>query len=80
MAITRNALLPLPIIKAAMEGDNDALIAVRDYYIGFIRALSTCRYQDSAGNDYHYIDEEMQLRLETKLLWSIVTGFRILQE
>lgn len=80
MAVVKNALLPLPVITSAMEGNNDALITVRDYYIGFIRALSTCRIKDADGNDQYYVDEEMQLRLENKLLWSIITGFRILPD
>ena len=80
MAVIHDALFPLSVITAAMEGDNDALINIRNYYIGFIRALSLRRTKDSDGNDCYYVDEDMQLRLETKLLWSIVTGFRILQE
>lgn len=80
MAVTRNVLLTLPIITSAMEGDNDALIIIRNHYTGFIRALSTCQMKDSAGNYHYYVDEEMQLRLENKLLWSVMTGFRILPD
>ena len=80
MAVIYDALFPLSVITAAMEGDNDALINIRNYYIGFIRALSMRRTKDANGNDYYYVDEEMQLRLENKLLWSIVSGFRILPE
>ena len=80
MAITKNALLPLSVIISAMEGNNDALITVRNHYIGFIRSLSMCRITDSEGIDHYYVDEDMQNRLENKLLWSIVSGFRILAE
>ena len=30
------------------------------------------------GNEYLCVDEDMRLRLETKLICSIVTGFRVL--
>ena len=30
------------------------------------------------GNTYLYVDEDMRLRLETKLIHSIVTGFKVL--
>ena len=30
------------------------------------------------GNEYLYVDEDMRLRLETKLIHSIVTGFKVL--
>ena len=61
MAVIHVALFPLSVITSALEGDDDALVTVRDYYIGFIRALSMCRTKDSDGNDYYYVDEEMQL-------------------
>ena len=30
------------------------------------------------GNEYLYVDEDMRLRLETKLIHSIVTSFKVL--
>lgn len=33
---------------------------------------------DAYGNEYLYVDEDMRLRLETKLIHSIVTGFKVL--
>ena len=30
------------------------------------------------GNTYLYVDEDMRLRLETKLIHSIVTSFKVL--
>ena len=68
MAVIKNALLPLPVITSAMEGNNDALITVRDYYIGFIRALSTCRIKDADGNDQYYVDENNSWRVFAKLV------------
>lgn len=33
---------------------------------------------DEYGNEHLYVDEDMRLRLEAKLLYSIVTGFKVL--
>ena len=63
-----------------MEGDEEALTAARNHYIGFMRALSKQKIKDSDVTDRYYVDEDMLLRLENKLLWSIVTGFHILPE
>jgi len=34
--------------------------------------------KDEYGNEYLCVDEDMRLRLEAKLVHSIVTGFKIL--
>ena len=46
-----------------------------------IRSTSGSCHQplkDEYGNTYLYADEDMRLRLETKLIHSIVTGFEVL--
>ena len=70
--------LPLPVILAAMEGDGEALAAVLDHYKGYIRFLAMRPLKDEYGNEYLCVDEDMRLRLEAKLIHSIVTGFKIL--
>lgn len=65
--------IPVPVILAAVNGDEDALAAVQKY----IRALATRPLKDEYGNTYLYVDEDMRLRLETKLIHSIVTGFKV---
>lgn len=35
-------------------------------------------YDKDYGNEYLYVDEDMRLRLETKLIHSIVTSFKVL--
>ena len=72
--------IPLEVIQAAMNGDSDALQAVCDHYKGYIRYLSTRCVSDCYGNCSFLVDEEMCCRLEAKLMYSIVTGFRILPE
>ena len=70
--------IPVPVILAAMNGDEGALAAVVAHYQKYIRALATRPLKDEYGNTYLYVDEDMRLRLETKLIHSIVTGFKVL--
>ena len=67
--------IPVPVILAAVNGDEDALVA---HYQSYIRALATRPLKDDYGNTYLCVDEDMRLRLEAKLIHSIVTGFKVL--
>lgn len=70
--------IPVTTIQKAMRGDEDALAAVLACYQGYIRTLATRTVVDEYGNEYLCVDEYMRLRLETKLLNSIMFGFKIL--
>ena len=70
--------IPGPVILAAVSGDENALAAVVAHYQKYIRALATRPVKDEYGNEYLYVDEDMRLRLETKLIHSIVTSFKVL--
>ncbi len=70
--------IPVPVIMAAVHGDEDALAAVVAHYQKYIRALATRPLRDEYGNEYLCVDEDMRLRLETKLIYSIVTSFVVL--
>ena len=70
--------IPVPVILAAVNGDEDALAAVVAHYQSYIRALATRPLKDDYGNTYLCVDEDMRLRLEAKLIHSIVTGFKVL--
>lgn len=70
--------LPLPVLLTAMEGNEEALAIVIDHYKGYIRYLAMRPLKDEYGNEYLLVDEDMRLRLEIKLIHSIVTGFKIL--
>ena len=70
--------IPVPVILAATCGDEEAIAAVVAHYQSYIRALATRPLKDENGNEYLCVDEDMRLRLETKLICSIVTGFRVL--
>ena len=69
--------IPVPVILAAVSGDTDAIAAVLAHYQNYIRALATRPIKDEYGNEYLCVDEEMRLRLETKLICGIVTGFHV---
>ena len=71
--------IPVPVILAAVNGSEEALAAVVSHYQNYIRALATRPLKDEYGNEYLCVDEDMRLRLETKLIHSIVTGFKVLQ-
>ena len=70
--------IPVPVILAAVSGDTDAIAAVLAHYQNYIRALATRPIKDEYGNEYLCVDEEMRLRLETKLICGIVTGFNVI--
>ena len=70
--------IPVSTIQKAVSGDEDALTTILACYQGYIRTLATRTVVDEYGNEYLCVDEYMRLRLETKLIWSIMNGFKIL--
>lgn len=71
-------VLPVPVILAAVDGDESSLTAVAAHFRRYIRGLSTRVLNDEYGNTYWYVDKDMCLRLEAKLIYSVVTGFTVL--
>lgn len=65
-------LLPFHIIKAASEGDIEAIHAVLNHYEGYIASLSTRRLYDEYGQLHYCVDETLRRRLETKLITKIL--------
>lgn len=78
MAGSVKSPIRLTVILAATSGDSEALTAVLRHYRGYICALATRPLKDRYGNETLCVDEDMRLRLEAKLLHSIVTGFKVL--
>ncbi len=70
--------IPVPVILAAIGGDERALATVVAHYQDYIRALATRPLKDAYGNEYLCVDEDMRLRLEVRLIHSIMTGFKVL--
>ena len=75
-----NHLIPISIIYEAMNGDKFAISAVISHYRGFIRFLSRRPCRDTLGFEHLYVDEDMQRRLENKLIYAVTTNFKILKE
>ena len=65
-------LLPFHIIKAASEGDVEAINTVVDHYEGYIISLSTRMLFDEYGQAYYCVDDTLRRRLETKLITKIL--------
>ena len=70
--------IPASVILEAVSGDAEAIAVVVAHYQGYIRALATRPLKDDYGNEYLCVDEDMRLRLEAKLIYSIITGFKVL--
>ena len=71
-ARTRAALLPYPVIAAAVGGDPDAVNQVVRHYSGYIAALSMRTSYGPDGVPRTQVDEDLRRRLETKLIISIL--------
>lgn len=78
MACGKLKELSFNAIIRAKSGDEKALNAVIHHYGRYIRSLATRVLKDEYGNEYFYVDEDMRIRLETKLIYSIVRDFKIL--
>ena len=78
MAYGKMKALPFNTIVKAETGDENALNVVIHHYSQYIRSLATRVLKDEYGNEYLYVDEDMRMRLETKLICSIVRDFKIL--
>lgn len=66
------SLLPFHTIKAATEGDVEAINAVLRHYEGYIASLSTRKLFDEYGQLHYCVDETLRRRLETKLITKIL--------
>lgn len=69
-------LLPYSIIVAANLGEAESIRLVLQHYNRYITSLSLNKFQDEYENRYQMIDTEMQGRLQTKLIQSIL-AFKI---
>ena len=67
----RVALLPYPVIAAAVGGNPDAIARVIRHYSSYIAALSMRTSYDKNGFPHSLVDEDMRRRLETKLIIAI---------
>ena len=75
-----NHLIPMSVIYEAINGDDLAISAVISHYRGYIRFLSRRSCRDALGFEHLYVDEDMQHRFESKLIYAVITKFKILKE
>ena len=60
------------MIRAASNGDIEAINAVLKHYEGYIATLSVRKLYDENGQAHYCVDETLRRRLETKLITQIV--------
>ncbi|MDO5425135.1 MAG: helix-turn-helix domain-containing protein [Eubacteriales bacterium] len=60
------------MIKAASNGDIEAINAVLKHYEGYIATLSVRKLYDENGQAHYCVDETLRRRLETKLITKIL--------
>ena len=65
------------IVQAA-NGDSIALSSIIKKYSTYIHWLSFDYSVDSYGRRHYVYNEELQHRLEAKLIYAIVTGYKVL--
>lgn len=72
-------LLPFPVILAATKGDPDAMKVVLQHYQSYISYLSMTKIRDENGNTYWGTDEDLQERLQAKLMQAVLS-FKIYRD
>ena len=75
-----NHLIPMSVIYEAINGDDLAISAVISHYRGYIRFLSRRPRRNTLGFERLYVDEDMQRSLESKLIYAVITNYKILKE
>ena len=70
--------IPVTVIAAATQGKPEAISYVLNHYRNYIRKLATRTLKDEYGNEYLFVDEDMSSRLQSKLVFSIISDFSIL--
>lgn len=70
--------IPVNVITAAMQAEPYAIAYVLQHYRNYIRKLATRVLKDEYDNEYLYVDTDMENRLQSKLVFSIISNFKIL--
>lgn len=69
--------IPLCVIEGAVNGETDAIEYVLSHFKSYINTLATKVFKDENGSEHYYVDSDIVARLETKLVYSIMNGFKI---
>ena len=73
----KDGLLPFEVIKAATQGEPEALAKVLKHFEGYIAKMATRIYYDEFGQSYYHVDPELKQRIECRLIAQIVQKFEI---
>ena len=68
----KNELPSFEMLKAATEGDVDAINGMLTHYESYILHLATRKMYDEYGQIHYCVDETLRRRLETKLIVKIL--------
>ena len=68
----KNRKLKLSVIRAARQGDPDAIDIVLKFYKGYIAKLSTITEYDEYGVSRTYLDETLRSELELHLIYAVM--------
>ena len=68
--------IPYETIVSAVNGDPIALNQIVTHFRGFTRSKCIRIIKDDEGNERQYVDEDMQERIEAKLISSIINKFK----
>ena len=71
-ASDRRGLIPYPVIEAVVHGEPEAVGRVLRHYSGYIVTLCKRTGRDENGCYCTYVDEELRMRLETKLIAAVL--------
>jgi hypothetical protein len=69
---SNHKLLPFDTIKAATQGDADAMNTVTKHFSGYIAKLSVRPMRDEYGNERYVVDENIRCQLEAKLAAAVL--------
>ncbi|HIG0358559.1 TPA: helix-turn-helix domain-containing protein [Clostridium sporogenes] len=72
----KNKHLPFDVIVAAIDGDEDAIKIVLNFYDGYISKLSLHSIYDDYGNVYRGIDSELKGRIQTVVI-NMILNFQM---
>jgi len=72
----KNKKLSFDVIVAAVDGDENAIKIVLNFYDGYISKLSLRPMHDEYGNVYMVIDSELKVRIQTAIM-NMILNFEI---
>ena len=74
---SEDRLVSFEEIKAATEGDSEALAKVLKHFEGYIAKMFTRVFYDEFGQSYLRVDEDLKQTIECKLMAQIILKFKI---